>query len=84
MQNAKNAEVYYRNASKLSQDQEEKDISSIRSAVAQYLQAYYQGQGAGCVSGLFQTCARGQAWVATQLEEMMAENLVPQGAFVDL
>ncbi|OTA70832.1 hypothetical protein K449DRAFT_321317 [Hypoxylon sp. EC38] len=77
-QNAKNAEVYYRNASKLSQDQEEKDISSLKSAVAQYLQAYSQGQTHGDPSNVLNASPRGQGWAISQLEDMVAENLVPQ------
>ncbi|KAI1136308.1 hypothetical protein F5Y05DRAFT_415496 [Hypoxylon sp. FL0543] len=78
-QNAKNAEVYYRNASKLSQDQEEKDIASLKSAVAQYLQTYSQGQAHGDLGNLLNASPRGQGWAISQLEDMVAENLVPQG-----
>ncbi|KAI1081001.1 hypothetical protein F5B20DRAFT_538186 [Whalleya microplaca] len=77
-QNAKNAEVYYRNASKLSPNPEEKDVASIKSAVAQYLQQYSQGQGQGDMSVLFSSSPRGQQWVIEQLEDMVAEGLVPQ------
>lgn len=77
-QNAKNAEVYYRNASKLSREQDEKDISSLKSAVAQYLQAYAQGQAHGDLSNVLNASPQGQGWVISQLEDMIAENLVPQ------
>ncbi|KAI1770604.1 hypothetical protein F4818DRAFT_254507 [Hypoxylon cercidicola] len=75
-QNANNAAVYYRNASRLSQDQEEKDVSSIKSAVAQYLQTYSQGQGD--LSVIFNASSRDQEWTVQQLEDMVAEKLVPQ------
>ncbi|XXH03249.1 Plasma membrane low glucose sensor [Hypoxylon texense] len=75
-QNAKNAAVYYRNASRLSQDQEEKDVSSIKSAVAQYLETYSQGQGD--LGLIFNASPRDQEWTAQQLEDMVAEKLVPQ------
>ncbi|KAI0842321.1 hypothetical protein F5Y06DRAFT_284501 [Hypoxylon sp. FL0890] len=79
-QNAKNAEVYYRNASRLTQHQEERDISSLKSAVAQYLQVRYsQGEAHGDLGNLLNASPRGQAWVISQLEDMVAENLVPQG-----
>ncbi|KAI1408391.1 hypothetical protein F5Y13DRAFT_111809 [Hypoxylon sp. FL1857] len=77
-QNAKNAEVYYKNASRLTQDQEEKDVSSIKSAVAQYLQAYSQGQAHGDLSNVLNASPRGQGWAISQLEDMISENLVPQ------
>ncbi|KAI1642770.1 uncharacterized protein F4817DRAFT_351872 [Daldinia loculata] len=76
-QNAKNAEVYYRNASRLTPDDEEKDIASLKSTIAQYLQAYSQGGTQVDVGSLFNASPRGQEWVIKQLEDMMAENLVP-------
>ncbi|KAK6951497.1 hypothetical protein Daesc_008032 [Daldinia eschscholtzii] len=83
-QNAKNAEVYYRNASRLTSDEEERDVASLKSTIAQYLQGYSQGntQG-GDISGLLvQASPRGQEWVMKELEEMMSENLVPQALFL--
>ena len=77
-QNAKNAEVYYKNASRLTQDQEEKDVSSMKSAVAQYLQTYSQGQAHGDLSNVLNASPRGQGWAIGQLEDMISENLVPQ------
>ncbi|KAI0108026.1 hypothetical protein F4814DRAFT_42074 [Daldinia grandis] len=77
-QNAKNAEVYYRNASRLTPDEEERDIASIKSRIAQHLQAYSQGGTQVDVGSLFNASPRGQEWVIKQLEDMMAENLVPQ------
>ncbi|KAI0880649.1 uncharacterized protein GGS22DRAFT_81490 [Annulohypoxylon maeteangense] len=80
-QNAKNAEVYYRNASRLSQDREEKDISTMKSAVAQYMQAYAQGQAHGDIGDLLNASPRGPQWAISQVEDMVAENLVPPGMF---
>ncbi|KAI2618340.1 hypothetical protein GGS26DRAFT_575115 [Hypomontagnella submonticulosa] len=80
-QNAKNAEVYYRNASRLTQNEEERDIASMKSAVAQYLQAYSQGQARGDVNDLLNVSPRGQEWAIKQLEDMVAENLVPHALF---
>ncbi|KAI1800123.1 hypothetical protein F4811DRAFT_540750 [Daldinia bambusicola] len=77
-QNAKNAEVYYRNASRLTSDEEERDVASLKSMVAQYLQAYSQGNVHGDISGLLGASPRGHLWVMQQLEDMVAENLVPQ------
>ncbi|KAI1389251.1 uncharacterized protein F4822DRAFT_194449 [Hypoxylon trugodes] len=77
-QNAKNAEVYYRNASRLAEDQEEKDVATLKSAVARYLQAYSQGNSQGDISALLNASSRGQGWAISQLEDMVAENLVPQ------
>ncbi|KAI1475527.1 hypothetical protein F4774DRAFT_413830 [Daldinia eschscholtzii] len=82
-QNAKNAEVYYRNASRLTSDEEERDVASLKSTVAQYLQGYSQGNNTqGDISGLLQAGPRGQEWVMKELEEMMSENLVPQALFL--
>ncbi|OTB14936.1 hypothetical protein K445DRAFT_12223 [Daldinia sp. EC12] len=82
-QNAKNAEVYYRNASRLTSDEEERDVASLKSTVAQYLQGYSQGNNTqGDISGLLQASPRGQEWVMKELEEMMSENLVPQALFL--
>ncbi|KAI0155441.1 hypothetical protein GGR52DRAFT_205776 [Hypoxylon sp. FL1284] len=75
-QNCKNAAVYYRNASRLGQDKEEKDISSLKSAVAEYLQAY--SQGGADLSLIFNASPRDHGWTAEQLEDMVAEKLVPQ------
>ncbi|KAI1455605.1 hypothetical protein F4805DRAFT_266801 [Annulohypoxylon moriforme] len=80
-QNAKNAEVYYRNASKLTQDQEEKDVSSMKSIVAQYMQAYSQGQAHGDIGDLLNASPRDPEWAIGQIEDMAAENLVPPGVF---
>ncbi|KAI8964255.1 hypothetical protein F5Y11DRAFT_100496 [Daldinia sp. FL1419] len=80
-QNAKNAEVYYRNASRLSLGEDERDVASIKLAVAQHLQAYSQGGTQIDISSLFNASPRGQEWVVAQLEDMLADNLVPQALF---
>lgn len=77
-QNAKSAEVYYRNASRLTPDQEERDVAVLKSAVAQYLQTYSQGDAQGDISPLLDASPRGQQWAIQQLEDMVAENLVSQ------
>ncbi|KAI2467963.1 hypothetical protein F4781DRAFT_285223 [Annulohypoxylon bovei var. microspora] len=80
-QNAKNAEVYYRNASRLTQDREERDVLSMKSAVAQFMQDYSQRQAQGDVGNLLSASPRGPEWAIGQLEDMVAENLVPPGLF---
>ncbi|KAL7623589.1 hypothetical protein AAE478_007272 [Parahypoxylon ruwenzoriense] len=80
-QNAKNAEVYYLNSSRLTRDEEEKDISLLKSAVAQYLQRYSLGQGQDDVGSILTSSPRGQQWATKQLEDMVAENLVSQALF---
>ncbi|KAI1204407.1 uncharacterized protein F4807DRAFT_472013 [Annulohypoxylon truncatum] len=73
--------VYYRNASRLTQDREEKDVSSMKSAVAQYMQAYSQGQAHGDIGNLLNVSPRGPEWAIRQVEDMVADNLVPPGLF---
>ncbi|KAI1098480.1 hypothetical protein F4804DRAFT_346311 [Jackrogersella minutella] len=80
-QNSKNAEVYYRNASRLARDPEERDVLAMKSAVAQHMQAYSQGQAQSDVSKILNASPRGQEWAINQLEDMVAENLVPQALF---
>ncbi|KAI0007862.1 hypothetical protein F4779DRAFT_590003 [Xylariaceae sp. FL0662B] len=76
-QNVKNAAVYYRNASRLFQDPEEKDIADFKSAVAQYLQEYSHDLGQGDMGALLSSSPRGQQWAIEQLEDMISEGLVP-------
>ncbi|KAI1765190.1 hypothetical protein GGR53DRAFT_284316 [Hypoxylon sp. FL1150] len=75
-QNIKNAEVYYRNASRLSQDQEEKDVSSLKSAVA-----HSCSEGAGDLSFVRNASPRDSRWTTQQLEDMLAENLILETMF---
>ncbi|ORY69946.1 uncharacterized protein BCR38DRAFT_334379 [Pseudomassariella vexata] len=72
----RSAEVYYRNASTLSQDDEEKSVAGLRSAVALYLQQKAQGQGD--VNSLLKSSRHGQQWSIEQLQEMVTEGLLPQ------
>ncbi|RYO80092.1 hypothetical protein DL764_009943 [Monosporascus ibericus] len=67
----KNAEVYYRNASKLSQNQEEKDVAAFRSQMALGL----QGQlGMEAVDAILAGNPRGREWGMEQLEDMTGEG----------
>lgn len=67
----KNAEVYYRNASKLSQDPEQKDVSAFRSQVA----ASLHGQpGVETIHAVLSANPKGQEWAFEQLEDMMEEG----------
>lgn len=68
-QNVKNTVVYYRNASRLSQDQEEKDVSSFKSAVAQFF-----SEGARDLSIVFKASQRDSQWTTQQLDDMVTEN----------
>jgi len=70
----KNAEVFYRNAQKLSSDGEEKAAAGVRSSVAGLL--LEQGQGYS-IEKVLSACSRGQQWAVEQLEAMAAEGLLP-------
>lgn len=67
----KNAEVYYRNASKLSQDREQKNVAAFRSEVAAGLQG---GSSFETVQAILSASSRGQEWALEQLEDMMEEG----------
>lgn len=67
----KNAEVFYRNASKLSSDPEEKSIASFRSAVAQYIQSDDRAVL------MLASQANNQGFVNEQTEDMINEGLLP-------
>lgn len=67
----KNAEVFYRNASKLFQDEEQKFIATLRSSVAQALQL--EG-GLEKMSLSFVGKERDQAWLQGQIMEMVEEG----------
>ncbi|RYP88462.1 hypothetical protein DL770_004626 [Monosporascus sp. CRB-9-2] len=67
----KNAEVYYRNASKLSQDQEEKDAAAFRSQVASGLHGQLSMEA---VDAILAGNPRGREWGMEQLEDMMDEG----------
>lgn len=76
---AKNAEVFYRNASKLSGGREEKAVANLRSVVAQHLQQQV-ANGTALDIGAVVTAAgsSGPQWALEQLEDMVAEGLLPQ------
>ncbi|EXJ87037.1 hypothetical protein A1O3_03994 [Capronia epimyces CBS 606.96] len=68
----KNADVFYRNASKLYQDDEHRAISQLRAIVSQSLQSsnYTLSAATANVQG------RGREWVTSQIEDMIDEGLV--------
>jgi len=68
----KNADVFYRNASKLFQDGQQKAISQFRASIAQSLQEGNDGATAGHAAGQ----QNGQAWVDNQLDDMAEEGLI--------
>ncbi|KAJ1326391.1 protein O-mannosyl-transferase [Microdochium nivale] len=70
----KNAEIFYRNAQKLGADAEDKAVAGLRSSVAGLL--LEQGQ-AYSVDKVLSGCPLGQQWAIEQLEDMMAEGLLP-------
>ncbi|KAK6074923.1 hypothetical protein SCUP234_07922 [Seiridium cupressi] len=75
---SKNAEVFYRNASKLSGDREEKAIASLRSVVAQHLQQQVSQGTALDIGALVSASSNGPQWALEQLEDMVTEGLLPQ------
>lgn len=68
----KNADVFYRNASKLFQDGEQKVISQFRASIAQSLQEGNDFATAAHAAGQ----QKGQAWVESQLDDMAEEGLI--------
>ncbi|EHY59388.1 hypothetical protein HRR83_001335 [Exophiala dermatitidis] len=68
----KNADVFYRNAAKLYQNDEQKAVSQLRAAVPQALQ---MGQDILSVSSA-NVQGRDRAWIVSQLEEMADEGLI--------
>jgi len=74
----KNADVFYRNASKLSGTREEKAIASLRSVVAQHLQQQISQGTALDIGAIVSASTNGPQWALEQLEDMMAEGLLPQ------
>lgn len=77
----KNAEVFYRNASKLSEDEEEKAVARLRSEMAGVM----MGEGEeGAQAGhrvLEMMNEKGKEWVRGQIEEMVDEGLVPESVW---
>ncbi|KAH6655163.1 hypothetical protein BKA67DRAFT_657117 [Truncatella angustata] len=74
----KNSEVFYRNASKLSGTREEKATASLRSVVAQHLQQQISQGTALDIGAIVSASSNGPQWALEQLEDMMAEGLLPQ------
>lgn len=68
----KNATVFYRNASKLYQDDEQKLVSQFRASIVQSLQ---EGKDVASTAHAVGQ-ARDQAWVENQLDEMTEEGLI--------
>ncbi|KIW83273.1 hypothetical protein Z517_02518 [Fonsecaea pedrosoi CBS 271.37] len=72
----KNAETFYRNASKLYQDTEQKAVSQLRAIVVQAIQAQND-----IASIAFQyDPGRGQEWIRDQLDDMVDDGLIPPRA----
>ncbi|RMZ89214.1 hypothetical protein DV736_g3547, partial [Chaetothyriales sp. CBS 134916] len=69
----KNAEVFYRNASKLYQDEEQKAQADLWSSLVQALNANDADGGAKLAAH-----PRGQAWVRKQMQNMLDEGLLPE------
>ena len=72
----KNAEVFYRNASRLAaaEDDEGKAVAGLRSTVAQVLQGRAPEAPLGADTG------QSEEWVRRQLAEMVEEGLLAEGA----
>ncbi|KAH8664239.1 hypothetical protein BX600DRAFT_464071 [Xylariales sp. PMI_506] len=74
----KNAEVFYRNASKLSQDVEQKSIAALKSKAAEGLQQQVSGGKPFDIGELLAAMPNGPQWTIEQLEDMVSEGLLPQ------
>ncbi|RVX69942.1 hypothetical protein B0A52_05777 [Exophiala mesophila] len=68
----KNAEVFYRNASKLFQSTDARDISQFRAAISQALQAQVSLPDAALQFGQ----NKDQTWIQAQMEDMIDEGLI--------
>ena len=75
MQLLKNAEVFYRNASKLGGDVEEKLVASLRSSVARGLQGQ-QGEGGVMHTEALGDLGKEREWIDAQIGEMEEEGLL--------
>ncbi|KAI1860246.1 hypothetical protein JX265_005839 [Neoarthrinium moseri] len=76
----KNAEVFYRNASKMSGDEEEKEIAQLRSLVASSLQNKASLDAEFDIMAVVQASRKDPSWVMEQLSEMQDEGLLPSDA----
>ena len=72
----KNADVFYRNASRLATDEAEKAMAGFRSSMAIWLQ-----QSGSDLQAMLRRMAveKGEGWVRAQLTEMVDESLLPDG-----
>ena len=77
----KNAEVFFRNASKLSQDTEETQNAALNSSIAQILQLPDHRAASALLSKVQK--ASGWEWVNAQISDMIEEELLPLN-FLDL
>ena len=79
----RNAEVYYRNAAKLSPDADDKDAAAFRSHIAATLQQRGEaGPGVEAAGAIVAGAAKGPQWAVEQLEEMAEEGgLLPASLF---
>ena len=71
----RNAEVFYRNASKLGGDVEEKLVASLRSTVVRGLQGRQGDDGMMHTEGLGYL-GKERGWIDAQVEEMREEGLL--------
>lgn len=67
----KNAEVFYRNASKLTKDLDERNEVTLKEFLAVLIQD--KQKGTGNIQAL--ATERGPEWITTQVDDMMAERL---------
>ncbi|KAK8074257.1 hypothetical protein PG994_005156 [Apiospora phragmitis] len=79
-QNLKNATVFYRNAKALSSDAEQKSVAGLRAVVTEYISTLEEGQPAD-IGAIIKSSAGDPAWVMEQLEDMMADCVLPPGLF---
>ena len=79
----RNAEVYYRNAAKLSPDTDDRDAAAFRSHVAATLKQRGETEpGVEAAGTIVASAAKGPQWAVEQLEEMMEEGgLLPASLF---
>ena len=75
MQLLKNAEVFYRNASKLGGDVEEKLVASLRSTIARRMQGQQGDDGVMHTEGLGYL-GKERGWMDAQIGEMREEGLL--------
>ncbi|KAK8093063.1 uncharacterized protein PG998_012684 [Apiospora kogelbergensis] len=74
----KNALVFYRNAKALSADARE--VAGLRAVVAEYISTLKEGQSAD-IMAVIKSSNGDPAWVMEQLEDMVADCVLPPGLF---